>query len=125
MEWELLLVSSLYRRCRGQPKNCGGASGRVLTIENVIDIAVLQRGLLARSLLEISDEIVTLLGLLETRKHHLRPGNLFLRVLEVLKELVLGPGDARVLVCCGVANKENSIQMSSKESRARSQGEHT
>jgi len=53
-------------------------------------------------LLEESDEVVTVLGLLETTEGHLGAGDVLLGVLEVLEEGVLVPGDALLLVGVGV-----------------------
>lgn len=53
-------------------------------------------------LLEEGDEVVTVLGLLETTKGHLGTGDVLLGVLEVLEEGVLVPSDALLLVGVGV-----------------------
>lgn len=53
-------------------------------------------------LLEEGDEVVAVLGLLETTKGHLGTRNVLLGVLEVLEEGVLVPGDALLLVGIGV-----------------------
>lgn len=53
-------------------------------------------------LLEEGDEVVTVLGLLETTESHLGTRDVLLGVLEVLEEGVLVPGDALLLVGVGV-----------------------
>jgi hypothetical protein len=53
-------------------------------------------------LLKEGDEIVAVLGLLETTESHLGAGDVLLGVLEVLEEGVLVPGDALLLVGVGV-----------------------
>jgi hypothetical protein len=53
-------------------------------------------------LVEEGDEVVAVLGLLETTEGHLGAGNVLLGVLEVLEEGVLVPGDALLLVGVGV-----------------------
>jgi hypothetical protein len=51
-------------------------------------------GFLRRRTLEVGDQLFPLVLLLETREHHLRARNVLLRVLEVLKQGILTPGDA-------------------------------
>ena len=53
-------------------------------------------------LLKEGDEVVAILGLLETTESHLGAGDVLLGVLEVLEEGVLVPGDALLLVGVGV-----------------------
>jgi hypothetical protein len=53
-------------------------------------------------LLKEGDEVVAVLGLLETTESHLGAGDVLLGVLEVLEEGVLVPGDALLLVGVGV-----------------------
>ena len=53
-------------------------------------------------LLEEGDEVVAVLGLLETTESHLGARDVLLGVLEVLEERVLVPGDALLLVGIGV-----------------------
>jgi hypothetical protein len=51
---------------------------------------------------EEGDQVVTVLGLLETTESHLGSGNVLLGVLEVLEESVVVPLDALLLVGVGV-----------------------
>lgn len=53
-------------------------------------------------LVEEGDEVVAVLGLLETTEGHLGAGDVLLGVLKVLEEGVLLPGDALLLVGVGV-----------------------
>jgi len=53
-------------------------------------------------LLEEGDEVVAVLGLLETTECHLGTGDVLLGVLEVLKQCVLIPHNALCLVGIGV-----------------------
>lgn len=56
-----------------------------------------KKTILAR-LLEISDNIVALLGLLEPIEGHFGAGDVFLGVLEVVEKGLVGPDDTLVLV---------------------------
>jgi len=51
---------------------------------------------------EEGDQVVTVLGLLETTESHLGSGNVLLGVLEVLEQSVVVPLDALLLVGVGV-----------------------
>jgi hypothetical protein len=51
---------------------------------------------------EEGDQVVTVLGLLETTESHLGSGNVLLGVLEVLEESVVVPLNALLLVGVGV-----------------------
>lgn len=85
------LVERDYRRVMTGPVGSG-------------DEESVQRGMerLFGLVLEEGDEVVAVLGLLETTKGHLGTGNVLLGVLEVLEERVLVPGDALLLVGVGV-----------------------
>lgn len=57
---------------------------------------------LSGRVLEEGNEVVSVLGLLETSEGHLGTGNVLLWVLEVIEESVLGPMDTSTLVGVGV-----------------------
>lgn len=56
------------------------------------------------SRLQVSDQITTLIGLLQTGEDHLGAGDVLLGVLQIFEECVLIPGDALGLV--GVCVRE-------------------
>lgn len=66
-------------------------------------------------LLEVGDEVVPLLGLLETTEGHLSTGNELLGVLEVGEQSVLVPGNTSLLVGVGVGVSLGLTGLTAKE----------
>lgn len=54
------------------------------------------------SVLEVSDEVCPLVGLLETGEDHLSAGDVLFRVGQVLEQCISGPGNTLSLVSIGV-----------------------
>jgi len=59
-------------------------------------------GVSLRGLFQVGDEVCPLLGLLDTSKHHLRPGDELLRVFKINKKSVLRPSDPFAFIGVGV-----------------------
>jgi hypothetical protein len=66
-------------------------------------------------LLHVGDNIVALLGLLETSESHLGTGNVLLGVLEVVEEGLLSPGDVLLDVGLGVGETGSLAGLAAKD----------
>lgn len=70
---------------------------------------------LSAGLLEVGNQIVSVLGLLEATESHLGAGNVLLGVLEVLVHGVLGPDNTLLLVGLGVRVSGSVAGLSAKD----------
>lgn len=71
--------------------------------------------LLLRLLPQEGDQVVPILGLLQPSKSHLRAGNVFLWIFEVLKQGVFVPLHICLLVRVGVREALNGASVAAKE----------
>lgn len=65
--------------------------------------------------LHVGDNIVALLGLLETGESHLGTGDVLLGVLEVVEEGLLSPGDVLLDVGLGVGETGSLARLAAKD----------
>jgi len=60
------------------------------------------------------DQVIAVLGLLQTTKGHLGSGNVLLRVLEVLKQSIFVPGHAGLSVGIGVGEAFDGARLAAE-----------
>jgi hypothetical protein len=68
------------------------------------------------SLLHVSNNVTTFLGLLETVKHHLGTRNVLLGVLQVIEQCLVFPNDTLLLVGVRVGKSFSLTRLTSKDS---------
>lgn len=78
------------------------SSKLVLRVSLNVDLVVFQAYFFLLIFLEVSDQIGSILGFFQSGKHHFGAGNIFLRILEILVQVALGPGNTLLDIGIGV-----------------------